>query len=89
MKSVDRTPKVFTPRYAALPSEDWIGHIDKLEIEMASKHQWTPVEFYYALRSTLLGKALAALEALEQDLDRPPIPQLIPCLLYTSPSPRD
>ena len=42
MKSVDRTAKQFAKRHAALPSEDWILHLDTLEIERAVKHQWSP-----------------------------------------------
>ena len=78
MKSVDRTSKQFLRRYGALPSEDWIMHIDLLETERAYKHQWTPREFYYGLRVTLVGKAFEALKALEHDHDRPPLARLIP-----------
>ena len=54
------------------------SHIDRLEMEMVSKHQCVSVEFYYVLHSTLLGKTLTALHVLEQDVDRLPISQLIP-----------
>ena len=47
MKSVDKTPKLFTHRYAALPSEDWILHIDNLETEMAIKHEWIGAYWKY------------------------------------------
>ena len=38
MKSVDRTAGQFRKRYSGLPGEDWIAHLDSLEIHRANKH---------------------------------------------------
>ena len=61
MKSVDKTPREFSRRFSGRPGEDWIGHLDMLEIFRANKHQWTVREFYYGLSHTLSGKALTTL----------------------------
>ena len=78
MKSVDRTPRNFSRRFSGLPSEDWIDHLDALELQQVSKHQWTAREFYYGMRLTLLAKAESTLQSLEMDLDRPELHTLIP-----------
>ena len=49
MKSVDRTAIEFRRRFTGRPGEDWIGHVDMLEIMRANKHQWTAREYYYGL----------------------------------------
>ena len=78
MKSVDKTPREFSRRFSGRPGEDWIGHLDMLEIFRANKHQWTAREFYYGLSHTLSGKALATLQNLEQGLECPELTMFLP-----------
>ena len=78
MKSVEATPKKFTSRFSGSLSEDWLGHVDLLETERARMHSWTPEEFYYGLRTTLTGKALETLRALEEDMEVHSFRDLIP-----------
>ena len=47
MKSVDRTAEEFKRRFSGRPGEDWMGHVDALEIHRANKFQWSPRQFYY------------------------------------------
>ena len=69
MKSVDRTPEEFKKRFSGRPGEDWIAHIDLLEIHRANKHQWTVREFYYGLQHTLADTAKDTVQHLEQGLE--------------------
>ena len=78
MKSVDMTPQEFKRRFSGRPGEDWIGHLDLLEIVRANKHQWTAREFYYGLMHTLSGRALATVENLEQGLECPELTAFLP-----------
>ena len=78
MKSVDRTPVEFRKRFSGRPGEDWIGHLDLLEIHRANKHQWTAREFYYGLQHTLAGKALTTVQHLEQGLECPDLTAFLP-----------
>ena len=78
MKTVDRTPVQFKKRFSGLPGEDWIAHVDALEIHRANKHQWTARQFYYGLQHTLTGKARLAIQALEEELDCPTLYAILP-----------
>ena len=78
MKSVDRTATDFKRRFSGLPGEDWIGHLDMLEIMRANKHQWTAREFYYGLQHTLAGKARSTVSNLEQSLECPELTMFLP-----------
>lgn len=78
MKSVDRTPIQFKKRFSGLPGEDWISHIDMLEIHRANKHQWSARQFYYGLQHTLAGRAKKTIEALEEELECPTLYSIIP-----------
>ena len=78
MKSVEATPAVYRARFSGDPSEDWLLHVDRLETERARMHQWTPEQFYYALRSTITGKALATLRSMEDDMEITAFTDLIP-----------
>ena len=78
MKTVDKTPFQFRKRYSGAAGENWVEHLDKLEVKMAHKHVWTAREFYYALQLTLVGKARATIEALEEGTETPDLPQLLP-----------
>ena len=69
MKSVDRTAIEFKRRFSGLPGQDWIGHVDMLEIMRANKHQWTAREYYYGLQHTLAGKTWSTVFNLEQGLE--------------------
>ena len=68
MKSVDRTAIEFKRRFSGRPGEDWMGHVDALEIHRANKFQWNPRQFYYGLMATLIYAAHQALLSLEEDL---------------------
>ena len=78
MKSVDRTAVQFRKRYSGLPGEDWIGHVDTLEIHRANKHQWTARQFYYGLQQTVAGKAMETMQALKEELDCPVLYSILP-----------
>ena len=78
MKSVEATPAVYRARFSGDPSEDWLLHVDRLETERARMHQWTPEQFYYALRSTISGKALKTLRSMEDDMEISAFTDLIP-----------
>ena len=52
MKSVEATPAAFKARFSGDATDDWLLHVDRLETERARMNQWTPNQFYYALRST-------------------------------------
>ena len=39
MKTVDKTPSEFKKRFSGRPGENWIEHLDLLEIMRANKHQ--------------------------------------------------
>ena len=68
MKSVDRTAIQFRMRFHGRPGEDWMGHVDALEIHRANKFQWTPRQFYYGLLQTLRAVALMTANSLEEEL---------------------
>ena len=78
MKSVDRTGVQFRKRFSGLPGEDWVAHLDMLEIHRANKYQWTARQFYYALQHTLLGKAKETVQALEEELECPVLYSTLP-----------
>ena len=78
MKSVEMTPASYKARFSGDPSEDWLLHVDRLETERAKMHSWTPKEFYYALRSTLTGKALKTIRSMEDDMEITVFTDLIP-----------
>ena len=61
-----------------MPGEDWISHVDALEIHRANKHQWTARQYYYGLQHTLAGKAKATIQALEEELDCPTLYSILP-----------
>ena len=68
MKSVDRTATQFRMRFHGRPGEDWMGHVDALEIHRANKFRWTARQFYYGLRLTLQSVALTTANSLEEEL---------------------
>ena len=78
MKSVDRTSIEFRRRFTGRPGEDWIGHVDMLEIMRANKHQWTAREYYYGLQHTLAGRARVTVSNLEQGLECPELTMFLP-----------
>ena len=78
MKSVDRTAVQFKKRYSGLPGEDWIAHLDALEIHRANKYQWSARQFYYGLQHTLVGRAKATLQSLEEELECPVLYTTLP-----------
>lgn len=67
-KSVDKTPFAFKKRYSGYPGQDWVDHLNKLEVLRAKKFSWTAKEFYYGLQHTLSGKASEVLASMEEDL---------------------
>ena len=68
MKTVDRTAMQFRMRFHGRPGEDWMGHVDALEIHRANKFKWTPRQFYYGLLQTLRDVALTTANSLEEEL---------------------
>ena len=52
MKTVDSIQKKFTLRFSGLASEDWVDHVNELELQCARKHCWSARQFFYVLRST-------------------------------------
>ena len=78
MKSVDRTALQFRKRFSGLPGEDWMAHLDMLEIHRANKYQWTARQFYYGLQHTLLGRAKESILALEEELESPVLYSTLP-----------
>ena len=78
MKSVDRTATDFKRRFSGLSGEDWIDHLDMLEIMRVNKHQWTAREFYYGLQHTLAGKVRSTVSNLEQSLECPELTMFLP-----------
>ena len=78
MKTVDRTPTVFKHRFSGSASEDWIDHVNELELQCARKHNWTAKQFFYALRSTLTGAAYKTWVALEREEDQPDLGDFVP-----------
>ena len=68
MKSVDRTGLQFRMRFHGRPGEDWMGHVDALEIHRANKFQWTARQCYYGLLQTLRAVALLTANSLEEEL---------------------
>ena len=78
MKSVDLTKEKFKTRFSVSSSEDWMTHVDSLELNRAKKHNWTARQFFYGLKETLMGAALEELVSLEQDLHQPDLVSLIP-----------
>ena len=78
MKTVDSTPKQFKPRFSGLAVEDWVDHVNELELQCARKHCWTTRQFFYALRYTISGAAMQTWLALERDEDQPDLGSLLP-----------
>ena len=78
MRAVDRTPEMFKRTFSGSASEDWIDHVNSLELKLARKHKWTATQFFYALRLTVTGLALKTWDRLERDEDRPDLAELIP-----------
>ena len=78
MKSVDLTKDKFRKRFSGSISEDWMAHVDALELDMAKKHGWTARQFFYGLKETLQGAALEELISLQTDLHQPDLAPLIP-----------
>ena len=78
MKTVDSTPKHFKLRFSGLAAEDWVDHVNELELQCARKHCWSARQFFYALRSTLSGAAMQTWVALERDEDQPDLGSLLP-----------
>ena len=58
----------FRMRFHGRPGEDWMGHVDALEIHRANKFKWTPRQFYYGLLQTLRDVALTTANSLEEEL---------------------
>ena len=50
------------------PDEDWMGHVDALEIHRVNKFQWTARQYYYGLLQTLRAVALLTANSLEEEL---------------------
>ena len=78
MKTVDSIQKHFKPRFSGLATEDWVDHVNELELQCARKHCWSARQFFYALRSTLMGAAMQTWVALERDEDQPDLGSLLP-----------
>ena len=78
MKSVDNLAEKFKLIFTGEPGQDWMNHVNELERQQASKHQWLPRQFYYALSSTLSGKAKETLARLEKGLEVPRMRDFIP-----------
>ena len=77
MKSVDRTPEKFKRTFSGAAHEDWIDHINTLELTCAKKNAWTAKQFYYALQLTVTGPALKAWDALDRDEHLPDLGELL------------
>ena len=77
-KSVERVRTNFRARFSGDNTEDWLQHVDRLETELARFYSWTPREFYFGLRATLTGKALATLRSMEEDMELSSFADLIP-----------
>ena len=65
-KSVDKTKYDFKKRFSGAATEDWMEHIDALELDRAKKHKWTATIFFYALKDTLSGAALKEFVVLQK-----------------------
>ena len=78
MKTVDSVQKTFKLRFSGLTNEDWVGHVNELELQCARKHCWSARQFFYALRSTIEGAALQTWVALERDEDQPDLGSFLP-----------
>ena len=62
----------------------WINHVNELERQQASKHQWIPRQFYFALSATLSGRAKETLARMEKGLEKPKIQEFIPTWYHPS-----
>ena len=78
MKTVDRNHVFFKRRFSGSSTEDWVGHVNELELQCARKHGWTAKQFFYALRATVTGAAMSTWTALERDEDQPDLGSLLP-----------
>ena len=70
MKTVNKTP---LHTFSGFVTEDWTDHVNEFELQCARKHYhyWTVRQFFYTLRTTLVGldsKTWIVLER-EPDLD--------------------
>ena len=77
-KSVDVTPEQFKKRFAGLPGEDWVGHLDALDTHRANKFQWSARSFYYGLLHTLSGDALDTTTSMEEDTEEFDMLEMLP-----------
>ena len=69
MKSVDNLSSKFDLVFTGGAGQDWMNHVNELERQKASRHKWLPRQFYFALSSTLSGKAKETLARLEKGLE--------------------
>ena len=68
MKSVNNAiSKEFERRFSGDSSEDWVDHVNELEVRCAKKNGWTARQFFYTLRASLSGAALQTWTSLERD----------------------
>ena len=78
MKTVDSIPKQFKPRFSGLAVEDWVDHVNEVELQCARKHCWTDRQFFYALSYTISGAAMQTWLVLERDEDQSDLGSLLP-----------
>ena len=78
MKTVDTLSKRFDLIFTGDVGQDWMNHVNELERQEASRHQWLSRQFYFALSSTLSGRAKETLSRLEKGLEVPRIQDFIP-----------
>ena len=78
MKSVDNLSSKFDLVFTGGAGQDWMNHVNELERQQASRHKWLPRQFYFALSSTLSGKAKETLARLEKGLEAPRLQDFIP-----------
>ena len=78
MKIVNTLYKTFRHTFQGDRKECWARHINKLEAEVLDPNSFEPKQVYYALRKTLRGEAITAIESLEAGTDVPIWNQCVP-----------
>ena len=78
MSTVDDALKRFERRFSGNLTENWLEHVNELERRLATKHTWTPKQFYYGLAGTLESKVKQSLVLLERGLEVPRFQDFIP-----------
>ena len=78
MKVVNSIFKNYTETFSGSGTENWSTHVDTLETEVFEAESFVPKQCYYAIRKTLTGKALKALQDIERGLDTPDWGSCIP-----------